>query len=116
MEKKIIENGCIGVVSPKVSSELCFKYSETTDLKNLIDFVGVKPTIEISDKGEILPKFKKIIVVSGDYVFRNSYGEIRIMKEADFNKNFVVDASRPFVLNDKNKVIVKEVKPKTEKK
>lgn len=116
MEKKIIENGCVGVVAPKVSTEVCFKYSETNDLKNLISFVGVKPSIDINAKGEIVPKFKKIEVPLNSYVFRNIFGEIRIMNESDFNKNFVVDASHTFTASDKNEVKAKEVKEKKEKK
>jgi hypothetical protein len=117
MEKdvKVIEGGQVAVIAPKIKSELVFCYSGTNDLEKLISFVGVKPVIEF-EKGKIIPLFKKIVVSEGSYVFRNSFGEVRTMNEADFLKNYDVQAVKAFSNEYANKLQTKEVKVKADKK
>lgn len=113
--KKVIESGQIGVIVPKTKAELCFKYTGTVDLENLISFVGVKPSIDF-EKGKIVPRFKKIVVTENSYVFRNTYGEVRTMDEKTFNANFDVQAVKDYAAEYANKVQAKEVKTKEPKK
>ena len=109
---------CSNVValSPKVSTEKAFVYRSQSDLKNLIAFVGKKPTIDVTDNGDIIPKFKKQEIKPGMVVFRNSFGEVtRTMKIDEASKNYEIKGSRTFAQEDINKVVEKERKERKSK-
>lgn len=113
-ETKIIGEGQLAVIVPKTKPELVFKYNDSKDLENLISFVGVKPSIDF-EKGKIIPRFKKVVVLENSIVFRNSFGEIRLMDEKTFNQNFDIQAVKDYSSQYENKVQAKEAKTKTSK-
>jgi len=113
MEKdaKVIEGGQVAVIAPKVKSELVFMYENTNDLEKLIVFVGIKPVIDF-EKGKIIPRFKKITVTENSYIFRNSFGDIRLISEEELYKNYDVQAVKDFTNEFANKISLKEKKEK----
>jgi hypothetical protein len=90
-EVKTIAAGKIGIIIPKSKPEICFNYSGTEDLENLISFAGIKPTLDF-EKGKLIPKFKKLSIPENSYVLRSGTGELRILSESDLNGLFEVQA------------------------
>lgn len=60
------------VVRPKSVNEMAFIYRNFSDLKNLVKFVGSKPSID--EEGNLY--FRKQMIADNSVIFRNSYGQV----------------------------------------
>lgn len=100
------------VLRPKSINVQAFIYSGYNDLKNLILFVGSKPTID--ENGDLW--FKKTKVVANSVILRDAYGKLteQLTFEAAAAKYEIV-ASSDFKPEHANKIIAKVASPKGEK-
>jgi hypothetical protein len=100
------------VVRPLSLNTQAFIYSGYTDLKNLILFVGSKPTID--ENGDLW--FKKTKVVANSVILRDAYG--KLTEQLTFEQaagKYEIVASSDFKPEHANKIIAKVASEKSEK-
>jgi hypothetical protein len=100
------------VIKPKTIAIEAFNYKGFDDLKNLIDFVGSTPKIEIQ-LGQVVLSFRKHVVKPESIILRNAYGEVsRVMDYKEANAIYDIAAQSDFKPELKNKVQAKPEKKK----
>ena len=102
----------IMTIRPKAISQVAFHYSDFSDLKNLIQFVGSKPTID--EAGNLF--FKKAKIVDNSIILRDSFGKVvAVLTEDEMKEKFEVTASCDFKPEHIAKVEIKVVPAKGER-
>ncbi|NMC99107.1 MAG: hypothetical protein GYA62_05240 [Bacteroidales bacterium] len=95
------------VIRPRTVNQVAFVYRDFSDLKNLIKFVGSKPSID--EEGKLW--FGKLPIPDNCVVLRNSYGkvtEVHDFKAAEMYYEIAADSE--FKPEHANKVEPKPVK------
>ena len=99
-------------IRPLAVTQLAFVYTDFSDLKNLIQFVGSKPTID--EAGNLF--FKKMKISDNSVILRDSFGKVVDVIPADKLKDkFEISAESDFKAEHIAKVEVKVVGEKSER-
>ena len=85
------------ILKPKTVSITAFNYRNSSDLKNLIDFVGSKPKVDVNDSGAIVFSYKKHQIKDNSIILRDSFGNVtRVMGYAEAAEIYDVSAQSDF--------------------
>lgn len=98
----------IVVVKTKAPEMVAFHYTDQSDLENLINFVGKKPSIDF-EKGNLVINFRKHRIVNDSLVFRNTFGDVtNVVPYSKVKEVYDVISSVSYTPVHNNKVVPKE--------
>jgi hypothetical protein len=104
------------ILKPKTIAIQAFNYKGLEDLKNLIDFVGSTPKIDVDKSGQPILLYKKNVLKENSIIMRNSFGEVtNVLTYPDAAEVFDISAQSEFKPEHKNKVQDKPPRKKVKK-
>jgi hypothetical protein len=92
------------VIRPKAPNTLAFVYHGFTDLKNLVKFVGSRPTID--ENGDLY--FRKNLIKDNSVILRDAFGKvIEVLNYNDASAKYEIVGDSEFKAEHANKVETK---------
>ena len=96
------------VIRPKATNVAAFIYHGFADLKNLLQFVGSKPSID--EDGKLW--FKKMQIFDNSVILRDAYGRVvEVLKYEDAETKYEIVADSEFKPEHANKIAEAPNKP-----
>jgi hypothetical protein len=97
------------IIRPRTANQMAFLYHDFSDLKNLVKFVGSKPSID--EEGNLW--FGKTMIPDNCLVIRNSYGKVtEVLSYEQAATHYEIVADSEFKPEHANVVEKKASEPK----